>query len=653
MGGSQRTILSESNSHLPNILANWGSHEHQRRSPDCAFFTLMQSLNPPRAKKGRPSKASRMSTQSDVTAENLSMIEVRIDEGNSALTTATHMTMNSAAPKANKKATKAKKGKGKAQIATRTMEPEEAVQMSSFVEPEDDDFAVKIDSPKVPKGKRGKKRTSEEMDAEEAHVNEPLESSPPPAKRRTTRNRSSTVKPPHMPGSSNIDGNDSDIHMTDAETMPPPSIPTSAKGGKGGRKRASSTFRKASNTSTASKASLRRAIPADAEIDAVLEVDLDRPLTDEEEEEGMNIDVVEKPKTRRLTRTRPGSRNISASIAPAKDKRTRKPSAAQEEVPEQTTLSDDQTQQDDVMTTTNETESDNIPAAEESKTRSSSDSPPMPKEPSSRKPSKSQYNREPSHQLSGRSNRASVLSVVPMPIEPATEKHESILVVEKTTRGRSNSVPSPVIPSPRAESDLPEHQPIENEIQQPHIEHIQDIETKIQTPEPTQPEQRAVVSFSTTSKQIVPSPTPSPQSSNAENAPPSSLPSQRRPPLTQLSPSKAQTIRIPLAASTPTTSPSKRKTASKLETTCAWMLADIEKTLMGSPGLNGNSSRLFDETNVVLTTPEKKMTVEEWILHNAKQAEERLRNECERLVGRFEGEGVRALKALEGIVCIE
>ena len=53
----------------------------------------------------------------------------------------------------------------------------------------------------------------------------------------------------------------------------------------------------------------------------------------------------------------------------------------------------------------------------------------------------------------------------------------------------------------------------------------------------------------------------------------------------------------------------------------------------------------------LLSSPERKMSVQEWILFNAKSGEERLRRECERLVGRFEGEGVRALKALEGIVC--
>lgn len=54
-----------------------------------------------------------------------------------------------------------------------------------------------------------------------------------------------------------------------------------------------------------------------------------------------------------------------------------------------------------------------------------------------------------------------------------------------------------------------------------------------------------------------------------------------------------------------------------------------------------------------LTSPEKSMTVEEWIKYNAKEGEEKLRNECERLVGRFESEGNRALRALEGIICEE
>jgi len=50
-----------------------------------------------------------------------------------------------------------------------------------------------------------------------------------------------------------------------------------------------------------------------------------------------------------------------------------------------------------------------------------------------------------------------------------------------------------------------------------------------------------------------------------------------------------------------------------------------------------------------LTSPEKKMTVEEWISWNARKAEEELRAESERVVGIFEREGGRALRVLEGI----
>jgi hypothetical protein len=57
--------------------------------------------------------------------------------------------------------------------------------------------------------------------------------------------------------------------------------------------------------------------------------------------------------------------------------------------------------------------------------------------------------------------------------------------------------------------------------------------------------------------------------------------------------------------------------------------------------------------NGELTSPEKRMSVEEWIHYNAEMAEEKLRNECERMVGTFEREGTRAMRALEGIECID
>lgn len=51
-----------------------------------------------------------------------------------------------------------------------------------------------------------------------------------------------------------------------------------------------------------------------------------------------------------------------------------------------------------------------------------------------------------------------------------------------------------------------------------------------------------------------------------------------------------------------------------------------------------------------LTSPEKGMTVEEWIYHNAELAEQMLKMECENMVSAFEREGTRAMRVLEGLI---
>ncbi|KAI9719728.1 MAG: hypothetical protein M1812_003216 [Candelaria pacifica] len=153
-------------------------------------------------------------------------------------------------------------------------------------------------------------------------------------------------------------------------------------------------------------------------------------------------------------------------------------------------------------------------------------------------------------------------------------------------------------------------------------------------------------------KEITPS--PSPQSSDAENHPPSSRPASAPRPI--VSPARPVNARVPLATSTPTASPSKRNVIQGgLSSTVPWTAIDLETAFLASPssrqgdkenvGLNG----IVSKTKDALTSPEKKMSVEEWIFFNAQQGEERLRNECERHVGVFESEGVRALRALEGI----
>lgn len=149
-------------------------------------------------------------------------------------------------------------------------------------------------------------------------------------------------------------------------------------------------------------------------------------------------------------------------------------------------------------------------------------------------------------------------------------------------------------------------------------------------------------------------PSPSPQSSDAENHPPSTRPSASRPPV--LSPPKPQTVRVPLAASTPSMSPSKRQAnTGYLNTLYPWTPVDIEKILFAGTDdkENADLNGILDWAKADLTSPEKKMTVEEWISWNAKNGEERLKRECERLVSLFEKEGGRAMRALEGIECID
>lgn len=92
-----------------------------------------------------------------------------------------------------------------------------------------------------------------------------------------------------------------------------------------------------------------------------------------------------------------------------------------------------------------------------------------------------------------------------------------------------------------------------------------------------------------------------------------------------------------------------------------WTPVDIGMLFAGSPAgemenddpLAAFGSMVIEGLNEPLPSPEKAMTIEQWIQHKAKQAEDRLRNQCERLVGKFESEGMRALRTLEGLTCVD
>ncbi|KAK8080366.1 chromosome segregation protein BIR1 [Apiospora hydei] len=144
---------------------------------------------------------------------------------------------------------------------------------------------------------------------------------------------------------------------------------------------------------------------------------------------------------------------------------------------------------------------------------------------------------------------------------------------------------------------------------------------------------KSAISPAPSARQSALSPSQSPQASDEENQPPSSKP-------------------IGTGCHHPApSSPSKRNNniLCGLESTHPWTAVDIDQVFEDLNKENINPHSLLQK-GAQLTTPERKMTVEEWINHNAGLAEERLKNECETMVSKFEQEGGRAMRVLEGLV---
>ncbi len=771
MDGSQRTGLCK----LAEILV-WHSFvishsdEHQKRSPDCSFFTLYASIKPKtgRPKKSRASKASRMSTQSNVTAvsEAVSIAETEANLDETMISTANSVKPTKTAkggPKASKSRRLASKAKGK---ATKTKE-EEPQTASSFLEPEDDDFEVKV-GPESAAVVSSNKRKSEEMSTtQDSHAelqterNE-VDSDLPPAKRRNTRARASVTQAQETPLSVSLDEDVLDTHMTDLKEISPPSAPIPKRKAKGSKKRASSTTRKASTTSTASKAPLRAVVPNDEEIDAALEADLARPLTDDEAEAGPI--GIEQPKGRRLTRTKPGSKKATASVAPTRrgtrvssmtvdeppmvDIHPNSPAVAGEaakpiskdrgeslencefnrsspdaEDPKANTSrkAPGQRRNHDEYTKANvETLEESVAAVDETS--------PRPEAPISK--SQNSRSRQAPRQLPTRNTRASNVPKTHDIVDPGSDVNSSMLDTQtvqddsghetdaggleqsrtkfpskkpavgkkKVQCGKKTAVAASniedVVQAPMDEiqqeqtedaaavapnhvdidrrevmdAALPEEEAKSAKATKPSKAKGKTARTKAAAkpaPVASSPEQSPVLMEIQNTPASPPPPsvhmTPrsvlSPQSSDAENQPPSSRLSTCRPPLSMPSSSNPQMTCIPLAATTPITSPS-RGASSKLQSTLPWTAVDLRQVFNGTPSANKGSDpfaigKVTGSAEDELTSPEKKLTVEQWIQFNAQRGEEKLRNECERLVGKFEDEGLGALRTLEGIVCTQ
>ncbi|QPC78577.1 hypothetical protein HYE68_009329 [Fusarium pseudograminearum] len=158
-----------------------------------------------------------------------------------------------------------------------------------------------------------------------------------------------------------------------------------------------------------------------------------------------------------------------------------------------------------------------------------------------------------------------------------------------------------------------------------------------------------VISPAPSARQAAISPSQSPQASDAENEPPSSRPtSGANPKRVALAP----VITTPTRTSPSKLSPSKRNVIAGLRSTAPWTELDLD-TVFGTPVKDSdkeNDTERYLKQGQALTSPEKQMTVQEWIYHNASEAEKQLKYECEAIVSRFESEGTRAMHVLEGLV---
>lgn len=661
------------------------SEEHYRRSADCSFFVFAlssrKSSKSSRSKKSRSSKSSRLSTQStaSVDSEASSITEDTLDTSISSQSTGK-------SSKGSKRAATSKRKKTKKDDSS-----EASIQM----EPETLEESKSAETVKATRATRGKKRASEDV-VEYVPAQTIQEPSPvpegPPRKRRATRSQSSAVK--EMERDNAKQGTPDDTSLD--EDVPPAK---QAKGRRGSKRSSIATTNRTTVISTATKASLRNRIPDDSELEEALEADLERDMSDDEpfefqykdsnaekarkesvsasvaltrasrpaekevqktydarengfaSEEDPDVVKSTKMKARKQTSRKAATKKSKKDITPEPELGSR-PEPEPAEEPE--FVDDHQVDDYQVDETPSESRAAAIETEDEFDDNSNEvavASPPKEEPVKKRAPSKA---KKPAKAPVEEDVAASTSrGHTPIESKPRLTKKTSKLGddyeqnIEQTpsdnskrSSGRVSNVPPKTV---QRYSDIPREQ-----------QHTQTLlESMAQNRSPQYRAGTARVQTQPVTIQET-TPSPSPQSSDAENQPPSSRPSATRPPL--MSPSRSQTARVPLAASTPAQSPSKRRPdAGQLTTTFPWTPVDVDELLFGDSGdkENNDLNIFFDGGKDALSTPEKKMTVEEWIRFNAERAAEQLRRECERVVGLFEREGGRAMKALEGIECID
>jgi hypothetical protein len=515
-----------------------------------------------------------------------------------------------------------------------------------------------------PKTTKGRKRGSDEMDSSVLTISE----APAPKKRATKARVSNTVD------SSILSTVSQDVEMSDA----PAKKPAAKK--KGGR---------TSNAKTTTKSKTQG--PDDDELDRQLQADLDRPLTDDEEMAGDSGSEKKRPvgRPRKGTVSKKAAPPAKSQDEPMSDFAMFDPAPVEPdedemdaelkamevemktsqkaellEIPKKgrkagpRKVSKQQTKKakeaaELAADSVDELADDQIdliqiPATAASTTKQAEAPAPVPEKDVVRDDIKT-VSEPTSAPVAAEPSRA--VSAVTVEVQIKSSR-ESFSTAKPTSGKVVASVVSPTL-APRPLPSLPPVHADEHRSPNPPATPAGSTAAAVHIPSATPSAQQPVLS-----------PSQSPQSSDAENQPPSSRPATANPPSARsgvMPPGSATASRAALVpVATPTRS-NMRVGQQRLQSTAGpWTAVDLDLVFASfSPGAKGSGDRgkenkslqqLLRAGDARLSTPEKDMTVEEWIYYNAGLAETKLKAECEAMVSAFEREGGKAMRVLEGLV---
>ncbi|DAA76053.1 TPA_exp: putative GPI-anchored cell surface glycoprotein [Trichophyton benhamiae CBS 112371] len=601
--------------------------EHYRRSSDCSFFEFSKhpkkSSKSTRAKAVRGSKASRLSTQSNATAVS----EAPSVDFDDTMEQSIISQGGSRASKAPKKTTKSKSRTAK----TKKEEDADVHNERAITEQHDKETSSLLESPS--RGTKRKSAAISGMEGNNLDNNQP-EPEPKPKKKRVTSTR---TKKARSTANSVVDY----AEPTDDELV----LEAASKPKRGRKKGSTNKIRKSSIASNTPATSSNSQIPNDDEIDAQLEADLDKDLPVED----MASSTAEKAHSQRRKKSSMKDEHLDEPPKKASTKSTRKKqtstaSVAKLEQPPQLHSEVDVDTDEPVISIPTQSQEDTSPPKRVKQTKAKTTT----NTAKSRKKRTDSSNVNDINLPEATEPSEDVESNKDEPTKPRlskgrSSKKDSEVDAAKTTRSRGPSSQRPVTESlPRKEAGSAKEEPDSQPIGRRSSEQVQQAQ---ETPSRMRP------SAQQTPRENGPS--SSPQASDAENRPPSSKPST----MSKTQPhAVSQSIEEPLVTKTPVLSPPKGESSSRQLTTAdPWEPIDPDEALLPDPTEKEGVSlaEVLHAAKDGITSPEKRMSIEEWIFWNAEKGEEKLRNECERVVGIFEREGGRAMQALNGIECID